>query len=395
MATTTSADQRSPILSREHLRRAIRGGGVIGAVLVFVALIGAFNAFTLEPIVRGLISLTQVVLAFGGLGAGSYAQATMTAEERRPVRLLAAGALAGAVAMLCLSLLALLVNAVNMRAVLVNATPELVTVLTLGLPLGAGVVALPVVGAVLGAIGGLWSLVPRQWRRVALFGIGTVLIFGVLRENGLGLIQALVLGVFVGALSYGATLARPIAAERYRQAQRQRGDLVRWGTYAVAAVVLLLLPQLLGIYGTSVIDLVGLYVLMGLGLNIVVGYAGLLNLGYVAFFAIGAYTTSLLTSPVASAHLGMNFWLALPIAMVVTAVAAAALAVPVLRMRGDYLAIVTLGFGEIIRILVLSDSFKGVLGGAQGIIEVPSPALLGTPFTRPEQFYYLILIGCV
>jgi branched-chain amino acid transport system permease protein len=389
----TTVAHASPIVSREQLRQALRRGGIVGAVLVFIALIGALNAFTTEPIVRGILSLTQAVLAFGGLGAGYFAQRTVVPEQRRRATLAATGAVAGAAGMVLLSLLTLLVNAVNMREVLVNATPDLVAVLTFGLPLAAGVVVLPVAGAVLGAAGGLWTLVPRLWQRTLLYAIAAVLIVGVLREYGLSALEAVLLALVVGGAVRGGVWVRPLATERYRRAQRQRGDLVRWLTYGVVALLLLLLPQVLGIYGTSVLDLVGLYVLMGLGLNIVVGYAGLLNLGYVAFFAIGAYTTGLLTSPVSSAHLALNFWLVLPIAAVVTAVAAAALAIPVLRMRGDYLAIVTLGFGEIIRILILSDTFKGVLGGAQGIIEIPSPALISA-FTQPSEFYYLIVVAC-
>ncbi|NPV09937.1 MAG: branched-chain amino acid ABC transporter permease [Anaerolineae bacterium] len=171
--------------------------------------------------------------------------------------------------------------------------------------------------------------------------------------------------------------------------------MVRLVSWTAAIVALLLLPQVLGTYGTSVLDLVGLYVLMGLGLNIVVGYAGLLDLGYVAFFTIGAYLTGLLTSPSASTNLGLSFWVAWPVAMLGAASAGALLGIPVLRMRGDYLAIVTLGFGEIIRILVMSDTLKSVLGGAQGIIEIPGPSIGGFTFVRPQHFYYLILFGCL
>jgi len=384
----------SPALTAARWRQALRCGGICGGALAFVALVGALTAFSSQAVVQGVVSLTQVVLAFGGVGAGAYAQRSALGEERRPVAMALVGAVSGGLMMLLLALLALLVHAVDMRAVLVNATPALVSVLTLGLPLGAGCVTLVIVGLLLGAVGGLWPLVPAQWRRPLLYAAGTVLVLGVLREKGMTPVQALLFGGLVGVVTAAWPLVRPFVSGRYGAVRRQRPTVVRWVIYGVVGVLFLVLPSVLGIYGTSVLDLVGLYVLMGLGLNIVTGYAGLLNLGYAAFFAIGAYTAGLLTSPAASTHLGLSFWVALPIAAVVTAIAAVALAVPVLRMRGDYLAIVTLGFGEIIRILTLSDTLKGFLGGAQGIIEIPSPALFGQPFTRPQQFYYLILVCC-
>jgi branched-chain amino acid transport system permease protein len=117
-------------------------------------------------------------------------------------------------------------------------------------------------------------------------------------------------------------------------------------------------------------------------------------LGYVAFFAIGAYVTAILTSP----ELGFfhfSFWAALPFAILCGICSGVLLGVPVLKMRGDYLAIATLGFGEIIRILVLSDFLRPWLGGAQGIGKIPKASIAGFEFAGPEQIYYLILAGCL
>jgi branched-chain amino acid transport system permease protein len=139
---------------------------------------------------------------------------------------------------------------------------------------------------------------------------------------------------------------------------------------------------------------VGLYVLLGLGLNIVVGYAGLLDLGYVAFFAIGSYTLAVLTSPELG-FFSLSFWEALPIVIVMGVLSGVLLGTPVLKMRGDYLAIATLGFGEIIRILVLSDFLRPWLGGAQGIGKIPKAFIGGFEFAGPQQIYYLILAGCL
>ncbi|MCX8116712.1 MAG: ABC transporter ATP-binding protein [Desulfobacterota bacterium] len=158
--------------------------------------------------------------------------------------------------------------------------------------------------------------------------------------------------------------------------------------------VLLILPRVLGLFLSEVFTIVGLYVLLGLGLNIVVGYAGLLDLGYVAFFAIGSYTVAVLTSPELG-FFNLNFWQALPFAILLGIISGVLLGIPVLKMRGDYLAITTLGFGEIIRILVLSDFLRPWLGGAQGIGKIPKARIGGFEFSGPEQIYYLILAGCL
>jgi branched-chain amino acid transport system permease protein len=149
---------------------------------------------------------------------------------------------------------------------------------------------------------------------------------------------------------------------------------------------------------------VGLYVLLGLGLNIVVGYAGLLDLGYVAFFAVGAYATGVLTSPASFlvreegqlfAEKGFtNFWIALPFVVIIAVIIGVLIGAPVLRLRGDYLAIVTLGFGEIIRTLVLSDWLSPYLGGAQGLLNVPPAPPDALDLRAPQNVYYLILVFC-
>jgi len=136
--------------------------------------------------------------------------------------------------------------------------------------------------------------------------------------------------------------------------------------FLLCAVALLLVPLVLQQFGNAwvrIVNIALLYTMLALGLNIVVGYAGLLDLGYVAFFAVGAYLYGLLASPQLSSNFesiaamfpnGLHFsvWLAVPLALVVAAVTGVILGIPVLKLRGDYLAIVTLGFGEIIRIFM-------------------------------------------
>jgi branched-chain amino acid transport system permease protein len=167
----------------------------------------------------------------------------------------------------------------------------------------------------------------------------------------------------------------------------------KWTNIGVVSAFFLLLPLLLGTYLSEVINNVGIYILMGMGLNIVVGFAGLLDLGYVAFFAIGAYTMAVLTSTGDLGIAGWSFWAALPVCVAAAALAGVILGIPVLKMRGDYLAIVTLGFGEIIRILVLSDLLKPFIGGAQGVLKIPKPSIGSFVLLQPEQLYYVILGG--
>jgi len=148
---------------------------------------------------------------------------------------------------------------------------------------------------------------------------------------------------------------------------------LRW-IIPLLLVVALAFPFLSSKYLLTVAILGLIYVLLGLGLNIVVGLAGLLDLGYVAFYAIGAYGLAL-----GYQYLGLGFWSMIPIAALLAALAGALLGFPVLRMHGDYLAIVTLGFGEIIRLVL--NNWLSFTGGPNGV-SVPSPTFLGLEFAR-------------
>ncbi|PJF21051.1 MAG: hypothetical protein CUN56_13065 [Phototrophicales bacterium] len=182
-------------------------------------------------------------------------------------------------------------------------------------------------------------------------------------------------------------------------------------------LVLLIAPQFMGLYISNVFNLIALYTIMGIGLNVMVGYAGLLDLGYVASFAIGAYTLGILTKPNILTCGGadpatlenalqtctgvMTFWQAWPICVVFSAVTGMLLGVPVLRLRGDYLAIVTLGFGEITNRIIKADDFKPLFGAASGITRIPSPVIDLTRFdegwyaqlNNSTSIYYLFLFS--
>lgn len=150
------------------------------------------------------------------------------------------------------------------------------------------------------------------------------------------------------------------------------------------AAMAMLFPLITDNYGLEVLTNVWFYVILCLGLNIVVGYAGLLDLGYAAFFAVGAYTTGILTS-----EFGVNFWLTIPVAVLFSACAGCLIGGPTLRLRSDYLAIVTLGFGEIVRIIARN---LEITGGASGLIGIERPSIFGFQLTQIIHFYYVFLI---
>ena len=162
------------------------------------------------------------------------------------------------------------------------------------------------------------------------------------------------------------------------EAQRVSGALARAGVLFGPALLALalILPFVPGIgrYELDLGILVLTYVMLGWGLNIVVGLAGLLDLGYVAFYAVGAYSYALLAQ-----YFGLSFWLCLPLAGILAAFWGVLLGFPVLRLRGDYLAIVTLAFGEIIRIVLLN--WVSLTGGPNGISGIPRPTFFGLPFS--------------
>jgi branched-chain amino acid transport system permease protein len=175
--------------------------------------------------------------------------------------------------------------------------------------------------------------------------------------------------------------------------------------FALIALALLVLPLVLTQVGTAwvrIANLAILFVFLSLGLNIVVGMAGLLDLGYVAFYAVGAYTWALLASPHFNLHL--PFWAIIPLGALLACIAGAVLGAPTLRLRGDYLAIVTLGFGEIVRIFMnnLSAPFN-ITNGPKGITRIDgmqlgdvnftqTDTLLGIAFTGPAKYYYVLLL---
>jgi branched-chain amino acid transport system permease protein len=396
-------------------QRALRTGLIGGGVAVLFSLVGMVEAFEARGIVGGVLSLSHTFLA-GTIVWGAYAAARQVMPQDRRAVLLS-GAVAGTAAGTMLAVLIVVNTLVNLREVFINASDGLFALLTFGLsPVLAALLWLGV-GLALGLLtGGVMLLTPRVRQTVTQVLIG-VIIIGLLADlirlitaawgplaglftwmiSGKGLsipgaVAVIVVVIVINVLQARGLLVRKEPAGQSRTAAEQgRQNLIRVG---VIVVVLALMPIVLGTYMSEVLDQIGLFILMGLGLNIVVGFAGLLDLGYVAFFAIGAYTVGVMTSP-ERGFFNVSWFVALPFAVGISVLAGVLLGIPVLKMRGDYLAIVTLGFGEIVRLLVLSDWLRPLLGGAQGIQLIAKPTVGSFVFNDQPKLYYLLLAGCL
>jgi branched-chain amino acid transport system permease protein len=200
---------------------------------------------------------------------------------------------------------------------------------------------------------------------------------------------------------YAATVSPMTRQLRGRQ-ERLTGDpRVRFGGYAAALVIAIALPYLVDNFWQEVlVGQIAPYVLLAVGLNVVIGFAGLLDLGYIAFYAVGAYSTAYWTGVLpAKPPVTMNPFWTIPLAIIAAIIAGVILGTPTLRLRGDYLAIVTLGFGEIIQIV--ANNLTSVTGGPQGVVNaVPSFSVhAGANYEWPLEllpgnhlpWYYLIL----
>ncbi|MCJ7658726.1 MAG: hypothetical protein MUO67_06215 [Anaerolineales bacterium] len=396
-------------------KAAISVGLVVGGVSLLLSLVGMVAAFNERYIITGVFTMGQFLL-FTPLIAGGYSAVTRV-QERSVLKGLLGGALSGIFGGLIFAALLVIGQQVDLRLMFPNASPELYSILSFGVEPPLGYVVPLIYGAILGIIGAVLALLPIRVRSVVLTASLWVVVLGLFRDmfaliptfnqpgpiktiftwvfapSGLSVPAAIIFFVLIGGYSYWRS-GRPEPKQQRKFSDQK--PAVRWGVLIVGSALVLSLPFILGIFFTEVLDNVGIYIIMALGLNIVVGYAGLLDLGYVAFFAIGAYTMGVLTSPELG-FFNLGFWAALPIALLVTTLAGVILGLPVLRMRGDYLAIVTLGFGEIVRILALSEWLRPFVGGTQGIqkIAIPIPENILPALNLQTKFYYLILAGCV
>ena len=389
--------------------------GLIGALTaVMLALIGMVEAFNKRDIIYQIVTMGNILLLLNAVFL-SYL-AAKKAERDQTALVLGTAILTGVMTAAGIALLVSIGKLINLRMMFINASPSLYQILTFYFGPKLGIPLLLLSGALSGLFAGLLYRAPAVVRKMLITAFSTVIVAGMLQDmlrpvislwgplakinlflfapNGLALKGAVGLFVLVALLVYlwhskGGTVKTRVEG---LPAGQQR--TLKLASMLVMAFILLVLPKILGLFLSEVMTIVGLYVLLGLGLNIVVGFAGLLDLGYVAFFAVGSYVVAILTSPELG-FFNMGFWSALPIVVAAGILAGVLLGVPVLKMRGDYLAIATLGFGEIIRILVLSDWLRPWIGGAQGIGLIPNISIAGYTFTTPQQVYYIILAGCL
>ncbi|MDG2427375.1 MAG: branched-chain amino acid ABC transporter permease [Acidimicrobiales bacterium] len=405
-------------------RKVFRWGLICGGSLIALCLVGMPVELDRREIVERYLSLGYVSVLLVPICAGWVAATQIVLEgfESRKQGLydLVTGLLVGVLGGGGLSLLMVALDSWNLRDPLVNWSPKLLRFLTYENGMGFGAGAWIITCGVLGLAGASLHVVPRVVRRVVAIVLMGLLALSVLesavsdlsegfrlewladliyaKKGGLTLTSALVVGIVmavVAALTDGRVKA---VTNRYREMEgmeRQKASIV---LFAVVAVLCIVLPIFLGKIMNELLANVGIFLLLALGLNIVVGLAGLLDLGYVAFFAVGGYTTAVLTSPNSPWFAPeLHFGVSLIFVVIFAAIVGLIIGAPVIRMRGDYLAIVTLGFGEIIRLLFMSDWLGPYFGGAQGITNVPGVDLgfATVKGTDPRSVFYLVLFFCV
>jgi len=348
--------------------------------------------------------------------AGAMAASRLAAQgdafARGAVGHLTLGAIAGAACGVPIAVLTAMIVLLPLQSIFIALSPDLLDMLTVGQGPELGVPILLVGAALCGLLGAALSLAPSGLRRALIPGAVTVLVAGVFQEliqlmlqqyegvvtdvreffytwDGLSLQGAV--GLFVIATLLGLLFRR---AQRRLVARRGPPDPKRtrmmWA--GIAMLVLVLMPALAGSYIGQVLMLVGLYILMGMGLNLEVGLAGLLDLGFVAFFAVGAYTTAILTADSPHALMQLPYWGAMPVAVLMSICVGVLFGLPVLGIRGDYLAVATMGLGEIVRVLVMSDFAAPLLGGAQGVLQIPKPRIGDYVLSTPVALFYLTLV---
>lgn len=396
------------------LRYLVKMGFLAGAIVLYTAVIGMIVVFSGRQLIAGVITLGTVLLLAPPLGLAFFVCRKDAGVGNGG--LLAHGAMIGVLSSLPVIGLIIIGSNFDVRQMFVNVSPELIDLLTFGQGNVVGSLMLAALMTVAGLLGGGLILLPPLWRKAVIAGVSVTLTVGLLSELIILVLRPLLGSSFTrfvfqnGALRPSfAVIILIITATLSLFWQKRGADYktrfanlgqgprknIRRGGFSIGTLILLMLPWIVGTYLSEVIGNVGLYILMALGLNIAVGLAGLLDLGYVTNFAVGAYVAAILTTTGDFSTMELGFWIIIPIAILCAMATGFVLALPVLRMRGDYLAIATLGFGEIIRILALSDWLSAVVGGPQGVLDIPKPVLFGYDFSGPQQFYYIILAACL
>jgi branched-chain amino acid transport system permease protein len=407
-ATSTLSKRRSR--TWDAWRDVVTVGLIAGGVAIYLCIVGIVPIFGERPLVDEVVTLGAASLLITGLAAGYLAAQR---APTGPVAAIGGGMLAGLIAGAFLAGLILLSAAFALRSFLPNVSPDLLDILTIESDPAVAGFWLPLLGGVvLGLIGAVLAVLPKVLRGLIILNVLALvtmgLFAGLLRTpmlSGLLANEARTVFASEGLTMVGALLTIVVTSAGYllwvgldiRQRVRAMPDQQRRvasvPVWVLLLLVILWLPLGMGPFVAQAVALIALYILMGLGLNITLGLAGLLDLGFVAFFAVGAYTVALLTSSGPFGLADISFWFAVPFAVIAAMAFGVFLGLPILGIRGDYLAIATLGFGEIVAILVESDLLKPWLGGPQGIQNIPPPIPVAvTDFLNgPVQIYYIAL----
>jgi branched-chain amino acid transport system permease protein len=398
-------------------RSAAIVGLIAGVAMIYLAAVGLVGTPASErPIIAGI----------GGEGAGLIAIVVAARKRGRggtgpawPA--VGAGAVSGTAAGATFGLFLVLISAIDVSGVFLPLNQALVELLSFGQSAFVGAIIWIILSVVMAALAGLLELLDRRDRGAILAAIGAVILAALVQpilgpilgqldldvvsdflfdQGGLTLsAAALIAGLVVAYVWATNHPASPVKRQLVGLSDERRRQLQIAGI-VLGVIALLAVPLVATGFVSLVLFNVGLYLMLALGLNIVVGYAGLLDLGYVAFFAVGAYTMGILTAP--SSALGgpmsqplgpeWGFWLALPFVLLAAALVGILIGAPVLRLRGDYLAIVTLGFGEIARVLVESEALRPGLGGPAGVVGLPNMHLpLIGEISSPGEYYYPVV----
>jgi branched-chain amino acid transport system permease protein len=296
------------------LRRAVTTGLIAGLATVHVSIVGIVETFQRKAVITGVLSLGTVLPPLIILIAAHYASGPLREGARpRPDRATAllTGVVVGAVAAVILAVFVTYVDVVQPRGMFTNASPALVATLRFDQDPLLGSLAIVAMGALAGVVGVLFNILPARFARALAVALIVVLTLALMERFVNQVLANLPLGFLASFLYQRGGLTAQGAATTFAlvaigsYAWTQRGDTVRAGiaarpssqqmgmrigAFALLALILAFLPWVVGVQLSEAIGTVGIYILLGLGLNIVVGYAGLLDLGYVAFYAVGSYT---------------------------------------------------------------------------------------------------------
>jgi branched-chain amino acid transport system permease protein len=408
------------------VRSAIAAGllGFVGSL--YLALVGLTERFADLELIGEQITLGRLLIVLPPLITGFVvSRPRVVAGERRVASLgqaSAAGAFAGGVAGAVFGAAVAFAEwfgVDRIREVFITVSPTLIEFLTFEQGVAVGFVILTVLGLVAGGVGGALKAASPRVRRPIVVGASVTALLGLLQRIIPVAMQQLDLdpsvlylpsagltvpaAIVVFALAAGANVLWTRSGQQVRarfRATASEQPIVRTALLLAILAIAGMVPLLVGTVISEVLGTVMVFMLLGLGLNIVVGYAGLLDLGYVAFYAFGAYALALLTGATLNTTTGaaapafsldLSFYLSVWIVAALAAGVGVLIGAPVLRLRGDYLAIVTLGLGEIVSILTQSRWLQPVVGGPQGMRGVTDAAIGDISFRPPQNFYYLAL----